>query len=146
MTLDALRVRRSVAAISAGVLALTAAPASAEPAGASPEDAQALARLYAFPAYGWHYGPQWDCLAELWQHESGWRYDAANPKSSAHGIPQALTELHGLDADWQADPLAQISWGLAYIADRYGNPCTAWETWKSRATQRKDGTFHGGWY
>lgn len=86
------------------------------------------------------------CLDDLWEHESRWDYTADNPTSSAYGIPQALTELHSLSDEWKADARAQIDWGLAYIADRYGTPCSAWEAWKSRATLRPDGTYHRGWY
>lgn len=89
---------------------------------------------------------QWACLDDLWEHESRWDYRAANPLSSARGIPQALVDLHGLPSSWLDDPPAQIAWGLDYIYSRYGSPCEAWEAWTSRATQRDDGTWHGGWY
>ena len=89
---------------------------------------------------------QWSCLDSLWEHESRWDYQAANPHSSARGIPQALVNLHGLPRSWESDPQAQIQWGLDYIYGRYGSPCAAWEAWKSRATLRSDGTWHGGWY
>ena len=29
-------------------------------------------------------------------------------------------------ADWQTNAATQISWGLGYIAGRYGSPCGAW--------------------
>ncbi len=29
-------------------------------------------------------------------------------------------------ADWQTNPATQITWGLGYIAGRYGTPCAAW--------------------
>jgi hypothetical protein len=29
-------------------------------------------------------------------------------------------------ADWQTNPVTQITWGLGYIAGRYGTPCGAW--------------------
>ena len=38
---------------------------------------------------GWT-GYQWTALYRLWSAESGWRVTAANPTSSAYGIPQAL--------------------------------------------------------
>jgi hypothetical protein len=29
-------------------------------------------------------------------------------------------------ADWQTNPVTQITWGLNYIQARYGAPCGAW--------------------
>ena len=58
--------------------------------------------------------------------ESGWRIDADNPSSSAYGIPQALTQLHALPADYMTSAESQIRWGLGYIQDTYGTPCSAW--------------------
>jgi hypothetical protein len=69
---------------------------------------------------------QYACLDSLWVSESDWRVDADNPTSSAYGIPQALTELHDLPADYMTSAEAQIRWGLDYIADSYGSPCSAW--------------------
>ena len=34
---------------------------------------------------------QWVCLSQLWNRESGWRFDAANSSSGAYGIPQGFT-------------------------------------------------------
>ena len=47
-------------------------------------------------------------------------------RSSAYGIPQALTELHELPADYMTSAESQIRWGLEYIQDTYGTPCSAW--------------------
>jgi hypothetical protein len=84
------------------------------------------------------------CLDRLWHKESGWRSNAANPKSSAFGIPQFL------DSTWlnykyplrPKDPQVQIDAGLRYIYKRYGTPCKAWEFWKRQAGP----DLHGGWY
>ena len=51
---------------------------------------------------------------------------ADNPTSSAYGIPQALTSMHELPADYMTSAEAQIRWGLEYIQDSYGTPCNAW--------------------
>ena len=51
---------------------------------------------------------------------------ADNPTSSAYGIPQALTQLHDLPADYMTSAESQIRWGLGYIRDSYGSPCSAW--------------------
>ena len=77
-------------------------------------------------ARGWG-GDQFSCLVSLWNKESGWRTDAANP-SGAYGIPQALpgSKMASAGADWQTSARTQISWGLGYIASVYGSPCSAW--------------------
>jgi len=67
------------------------------------------------------------CLKDIWNRESGWRYDAENP-SGAYGIPQALpgSKMSSAGADWQTNPATQIKWGLGYIKAIYGDPCKAW--------------------
>lgn len=77
------------------------------------------------PAYGFS-SDQFSCLDSLYMSESGWRVDADNPTSSAYGIPQALTQLHDLPADYITSAESQIRWGLEYIQDTYGTPCSAW--------------------
>jgi hypothetical protein len=77
------------------------------------------------PAYGFS-SDQFSCLDSLYVSESDWRIDADNPTSSAYGIPQALTQLHDLPADYMTSAEAQIRWGLEYIQDTYGTPCSAW--------------------
>ena len=67
------------------------------------------------------------CLKDIWNRESGWRYDAENA-SGAFGIPQALpgSKMASAGADWQTNPATQIKWGLGYIKAIYGDPCKAW--------------------
>ncbi|GAB2875963.1 aggregation-promoting factor C-terminal-like domain-containing protein [Nocardioides pacificus] len=75
------------------------------------------------------FGPdQFQCLDSLYVSESNWRVDADNPTSSAYGIPQALPgeKMASAGADWATNPVTQIRWGLGYIADVYGTPCSAW--------------------
>ncbi len=71
---------------------------------------------------------QFGCLDDLWTRESGWKHTADNPTSSAYGIPQALpgAKMASAGADWEANPVTQITWGLGYIAEVYGTPCGAW--------------------
>lgn len=71
---------------------------------------------------------QFGCLDSLWTRESNWRVNADNPTSSAYGIPQALpgSKMSSAGADWATNPVTQIRWGLGYIEDRYGTPCSAW--------------------
>jgi hypothetical protein len=77
-------------------------------------------------ARGWS-SAQFSCLVSLWNRESGWRTNAANP-SGAYGIPQALpgSKMASAGGDWRTSARTQISWGLSYIASVYGSPCNAW--------------------
>lgn len=77
--------------------------------------------------YGWGLD-QFSCLEPLWEKESGWNVSAANPSSSAYGIPQALpgSKMASAGDDWETNAATQIEWGLGYINDRYGSPCGAW--------------------
>ena len=72
---------------------------------------------------------QWQYLDALWQRESGWNHLAENASSGAYGIPQSLpgSKMADVAPDWRTNPETQITWGLAYIAARYGNPRGAWE-------------------
>ena len=100
----------------------------------NPGSAQAIAYDMVI-ARGWDDG-QFNCLVSLWNRESGWRVNAANP-SGAYGIPQALpgSKMSSAGADWQTNPATQITWGLGYIAGRYSTPCGAWSAFQSK-----------GWY
>lgn len=76
--------------------------------------------------YGWN-SAQFSCLDALWTGESGWDYTATNPSSGAYGIPQSLpaSKLAAAGDDWKSNPVTQIRWGLDYIRDAYGTPCSA---------------------
>lgn len=78
---------------------------------------------------------QMPCLKNLWDAESGWNPKATNPSSGAYGIPQALpaSKLAAYGADWQTNPVVQITWGLNYIKNRYQNPCGAWAFFQSNS-------------
>ncbi len=75
---------------------------------------------------GW--SGQYSCLDSLWTKESNWQVSAKNASSSAYGIPQALPgeKMGSAGSDWRTNPATQITWGLGYIAGRYGTPCAAW--------------------
>jgi len=85
-------------------------------------------------ARGWS-GTQWTCLDRLWTRESGWSASAHNPSSGAHGIPQANpgSQMASAGSAWRTDATTQIRWGLGYIADRYGSPCSAYGYWQSHS-------------
>ncbi len=114
--------------------ATTSTGSSAAPSGSSAPaaqpvpsgDSQAIA-LSMMGGYGWG-GDQFTCLVNLWERESNWNHLAMNPSSGAYGIPQSLpgNKMASAGADWQTNPATQISWGLSYIAGRYGTPCGAW--------------------
>lgn len=74
-----------------------------------------------FSKFGWDKS-QLPALIELWDRESGWNPQADNPHSTAAGIAQKLQSVHG---SVESSPLAQINWGLQYIAERYGSPSAA---------------------
>lgn len=84
--------------------------------------------------FGWG-GGQWMPLRELWQGESGWRWNAENPSSGAYGIPQSLpaNKMRSAGADWRTNPATQIKWGLGYIDSAYGSPQNAFSKWLSRS-------------
>ncbi|MRG60058.1 lytic transglycosylase domain-containing protein [Agromyces sp. CFH 90414] len=102
------------------------APAGTPAPPGNPSEAQAIARDMIAARYGWG-EDQFGCLVAVWSYESGWRVNASNP-SGAYGIPQALpgSKMSSHGADWQTNAATQISWGIDYIAGRYGNPCGAW--------------------
>jgi hypothetical protein len=78
-------------------------------------------------SFGWSFS-QFSCLDPLWEHESRWSVNAANPGSGAFGIPQALpgSRMASAGPDWQTSAATQITWGMQYIRGTYGSPCAAW--------------------
>lgn len=98
-------------------------PASAP---VDPGTARAVARDMVL-ARGWG-EDQFACLDALWTKESNWRVTAENRSSGAYGIPQSLpgSKMASAGADWRTNATTQITWGLGYIAGRYGTPCAAW--------------------
>ncbi len=72
--------------------------------------------------YGWGLGSQWGALDWLINKESGWNPNAANPSSSARGLFQKMTSVHG---PLESTVEGQAKWGLDYIKGRYGNPVAA---------------------
>lgn len=103
---------------------LSTAPAVGAP---DPGSAQAIA-FEMVAARGWSHA-EYECLVALWNRESHWNVFAHNTASGAYGIPQALPgdKMASAGADWASNPATQITWGLGYIAGRYGTPCGAWE-------------------
>ncbi len=96
-----------------------------------PKGARQVGAAIAKEKYGWgRY--QFSCLDSLWTKESHWNYRARNPRTGAHGIPQALpaTRMDIISTDWRTNPITQIEWGLRYIDIRYETPCRALSKFK----------------
>lgn len=128
------------------------APASPAPVAQAP--APAATNLQGKAAYqqyaaqelsrrGFNGQAELQCLIPIWERESNWNPNAANPASTARGIPQMMMNIH-YGANWQTsaagvayltNPQVQINVGLDYISGRYGSPCKAWNVWQSQ-----------GWY
>jgi len=96
----------------------------------NPGTAQSIA-YNMMSSFGFDPKSQFGCLDNIWNRESGWRWNAYNP-SGAYGIPQALpgSKMASAGADWQTNPATQIRWGLGYIKSMYGTPCGAWGFWE----------------
>lgn len=80
--------------------------------------------------FGWGSGPEWDALSRLISGESGWDPKAANPSSSARGLFQKLTSMHG---PIEPTVKGQAEWGLNYIKGSYGSPSNAFRQWSARS-------------
>ena len=87
---------------------------------------QALAKSLAISMgySSWTTGQEWADWVSLWNQESGWSITAANPSSDARGIAQ---NINGYGPGYQeGHATSQITWGINYIASRYGSPSLAW--------------------
>ncbi|MDM4762882.1 lytic transglycosylase domain-containing protein [Galbitalea sp. SE-J8] len=113
---------------------ITVAPAEVEKAEAEapavgkpdPGSAKAIA-LDLVEKKGWG-DKHFACLVALWNRESHWNVYASNGGSGAYGIPQAVpgSKMGSVGSNWRTSATTQITWGLGYIAGRYGTPCAAW--------------------
>lgn len=137
----AARVRDRKAELAEAARAAAAAKAAADAAAAA--KAQAIvdaavadprgAARSLLPTFGWD-AAQFQCLDQLWQHESGWKHTATNPTSGAYGIAQSLPadKMSSVAGDWATNPITQVTWGMGYIKASYGTPCGAWSFWQAR--------------
>ncbi|WP_330332365.1 transglycosylase SLT domain-containing protein [Streptomyces sp. NBC_00536] len=71
---------------------------------------------------------QLQCFSNIVDAESTWNYLAVNDSSGAYGLVQALpgSKMNSVASDWRTNPATQIQWGLNYMNERYGSPCSAW--------------------
>jgi len=88
-------------------------------------DPRAAAREM-LPEFGFA-ASEFGCLDALYVSESDWDMYADNPTSTAYGIPQALLSEWDVPPGYRTNATTQIRWGLGYIRDSYGTPCSAWE-------------------
>jgi resuscitation-promoting factor RpfB len=110
--------------VNAGGLASTAGNTGAANAGAASNQALAKQLAASLGHSDWTSGQNWDDWVSLWNQESGWNTDAANPSSDARGIAQ---NINGYGPGYeQGNAASQITWGINYIAQRYGSPSMAW--------------------
>jgi phage-related protein len=87
--------------------------------------------------FGWDSGAEWNALSALIHKESSWDPNAANSQSSARGLFQKMTSLHG---PVEGSAGGQAQWGLNYIRGRYGSPSAA------LAHHNRVGSYDtGGW-
>ena len=130
----------------------TTAPGDTGAASASAASNQALAKLSVIVSHpSWATGQQWQDWVSLWNAESGWNNFIQNEGSGAFGIAQALghgsagsaaenvhvqypgggsavvtVNEYPSESANAGNALAQIQWGIGYIADTYGSPSAAW--------------------
>lgn len=84
--------------------------------------------------YNWT-DEEWTCLDSLWSQMSGWDPKLVDPETGARGIVGFNPAVHGsLPSGFQDSASAQIGWGLNYIQESYGSPCSAWRYWQGTKT------------
>ena len=110
-----------------------------DPLPARPSPNQAIGREIA-AQHGWE-GKEWRCALTLFAHESRWDNFAQNPTSTAFGIGQFLNQTWKGYGPKTTDARLQVTYAMAYVADRYGTPCRAWAKWNER--KRRTGN---AWY
>lgn len=106
------------------------------PTGGHAPQNMAMAKDIMAKEFGWDEDSEYQCLVQLWTHESQWNETARNPgPGHAYGIPQALPPGKMGDAalspNWPENAQAQIKWGLNYIKSVYSTPCGAWKFWQN---------------
>lgn len=141
----AFRIRRPARRVlAAACLVLALPPVRLDEAAAATSDAATLITVTAqkpvdpraFARRATRSGSEYACLLQLWTRESNWNPRSRNKRPGnargdhAFGIAQMLGET-------SKDPITQVRHGLAYIAHRYGDACTALRFWQQQ---------HPHWY
>jgi hypothetical protein len=89
----------------------------------APNEAKQYVSAKEYAAHKLQNTQQYKCLASLYGKESAWDETAVN--GSHYGIPQGRSEYLK-----NANKYEQVDWGIAYIENRYGTPCNAWDFFK----------------
>jgi phage-related protein len=114
-------------AVKGSALAKISALAAVSSVAGSPEVVAAVRAVAA--TFGWGSGPEWDALSSLISGESSWDPAIKNASTSATGLFQKMTSIHG---PIEPTVAGQSQWGLNYIRSRYGDPINAYRSWLSR--------------
>jgi hypothetical protein len=114
-------------AVKGSALAKISALAAVSSVAGSPEVVAAVRAVAA--TFGWGSGPEWDALSSLISGESSWDPAIKNASTSATGLFQKMTSIHG---PIEPTVAGQTQWGLNYIRSRYGDPINAYRSWLSR--------------
>jgi hypothetical protein len=109
-------------------LAKISALAAVSSVAGSPEVVAAVRAVAA--TFGWGSGPEWDALSSLISGESSWNPAIKNASTSATGLFQKMTSIHG---PIEPTVAGQTQWGLNYVRSRYGDPLSAYHAWLSRS-------------
>jgi len=95
--------------------------------------------------YGWGSGAEWNALAWIISHESGFNPYAQNPTSTAYGLFQFLNSTWaGVGGHKTSDPVLQAQYGLRYIHGRYGDPIGAQRFWAANHWYDQGGLWPSG--
>ena len=71
---------------------------------------------------------QYGCLYLVVYAESHWNPTVWNGQGSgAYGLPQAKpgSKMASAGADWQTNPITQLTWMISYVNSKYGSACGA---------------------
>lgn len=91
-------------------------------------------------SYGWGDGAEWDAIQKIISKESGWQPFIKNPTSSARGLFQKMTSIHG---PLEPTVPGQAQWGLNYIRKTYRTPTNAWRFHQAHNYYRDGGQIPG---
>lgn len=82
----------------------------------TPEQNRAYAKAILSPA-------DFAAADTLVNRESRWITTAANPNSSAYGVPQSLpgNKMASAGSDWRTNGMTQFDWMITYVEQRYGS-------------------------
>jgi hypothetical protein len=89
-------------------------------------------------------GSQFAAIDYVASHESGWRTNAQNPKSTAYGIGQFLNGTWAAYGGKTNNAAQQIRDMIEYMNDRYGSPTNAMRHWMQAHSYAGGGRIQPG--